>query len=98
MARASNAGPSETRGKVLSKSDIRKGRFIVRFGTLELRSTRQGDIFHPLDGSSAEDIGPGEMAYASGNEILTRHYVWKQSRKGLLDESTGSLFFVAEVL
>jgi DNA/RNA-binding domain of Phe-tRNA-synthetase-like protein len=67
-------------------------------GELELRPTRCGDTFHPLDGSSAQDVGPGEVAYAAGDEVLTRHFVWKQSRKGLLDESTGSLFLVAEVL
>ena len=67
-------------------------------GALELRLTRQEDTFQPLDGSSEVDVEPGEVAYASGNEILTRHFVWKQSRKGLLDESTRSLFLVSEVL
>ncbi|MDQ2672176.1 MAG: phenylalanine--tRNA ligase beta subunit-related protein, partial [Actinomycetota bacterium] len=54
-------------------------------GTLELRLTRQEDAFKPLDGSSEVGVEPGEVAYACGNEILTRHFVWKQSRKGLLD-------------
>jgi DNA/RNA-binding domain of Phe-tRNA-synthetase-like protein len=67
-------------------------------GTLELRSTRRGDTFLPLDGASTEDVSPGEVAYACGSEVLTRHFVWRQSRKGLLDESTSSLFLVSEVL
>ena len=67
-------------------------------GALELRLTRQEDIFQPLDGSSEVSVEPGEVAYASGNEILTRYFVWKQSRKGLLDESTRSLFLVSEAL
>lgn len=67
-------------------------------GALELRLTRQEDAFQPLDGSSEVGVEPGEVAYACGNEILTRHFVWKQSRKGLLDESTRSLFLVSEVL
>jgi DNA/RNA-binding domain of Phe-tRNA-synthetase-like protein len=66
--------------------------------TLELRLTRAGDAFHPLDGSAPEGVGPGEVAYASGAEILTRHFVYKQSRKALLDGSTTSLFLVSEVL
>ncbi len=57
-------------------------------GPLELRLTRDGDTFHPLDGSSPERVEAGEVAYASGDEILTRHFVWKQSRRGLLNEST----------
>lgn len=65
---------------------------------LELRLTRSGDTFHALDGSSPESVEAGEVAYASGDEVLTRHFVWKQSRGGLLDGSTRSAFFVAEVL
>src|SRR5215213_10972048 len=67
-------------------------------GALELRLTRQEDTFQPLDGSSEVGVEPGEVAYASGNEILTRYFVWKQSRKGLLEESTRLLFLVSEVL
>jgi len=67
-------------------------------GTLEFSLTRQEDTFQPLDDSSEVSVEPGEVAYASGNEILTRYFVWKQSRKGLLDESTRSLFLVSEVL
>lgn len=67
-------------------------------GPLELRLTRDGDTFHPLDGSSPVSVVPGEVAYISGSEILTRHFVWKQSRRGLLDESTRSAFFISEVL
>jgi DNA/RNA-binding domain of Phe-tRNA-synthetase-like protein len=65
---------------------------------LELRLTREADTFRPLDSASAERVEPGEVAYASGNEILTRHFVWKQSHTGLLGESTSSLFLVCEVL
>jgi DNA/RNA-binding domain of Phe-tRNA-synthetase-like protein len=67
-------------------------------GALELRLTREEDTFQPLGGSSEVDVEPGEVAYASGNENLIRYFVWKQSRKGLLDEATRSLFLVSEVL
>jgi DNA/RNA-binding domain of Phe-tRNA-synthetase-like protein len=66
--------------------------------TLELRLTCAGDAFHPLDSSAPESVGEGEVAYASSAEILTRHFVYKQSRKALLDDSTTSLFLVSEVL
>jgi DNA/RNA-binding domain of Phe-tRNA-synthetase-like protein len=65
--------------------------------TLELRLTRAGDAFHPLDDSAPESVGEGEVAYASGAEILTRHFVYKQSRQALLTDST-TLFLVSEVL
>jgi DNA/RNA-binding domain of Phe-tRNA-synthetase-like protein len=66
--------------------------------TLELRFTREADTFRPLDSASAERVERGEVAYASDNEILTRHFLWKQSHKGLLAESTRSVFLVCEVL
>lgn len=65
---------------------------------LELRLTREGDIFRPLDGSTTERVAPGEVAYTFSGEVLTRHFVWKQSRKGLLEVSTGTVFLVSEVL
>ena len=65
---------------------------------LELRLTREADTFRPLDSASAERVEPKEIAYASGNEILTRHFVWKQSHTGLLGASTRSVFLVSEVL
>ena len=65
---------------------------------LELRLTREADTFRPLDSASAERVEPKEVAYASGNDILTRHFIWKQSHKGLLRESTRSVFLVSEVL
>jgi DNA/RNA-binding domain of Phe-tRNA-synthetase-like protein len=65
---------------------------------LELRLTREGDTFRPLDSTSAERVEPGAVAYASGNDVLTRHFVWKQSHKGLLEESTSSVLLVCEVL
>jgi DNA/RNA-binding domain of Phe-tRNA-synthetase-like protein len=65
---------------------------------LELRLTRAGDTFRALDSTSTERVEPGEVAYASGNEVLTRHFVWKQSQVGLLGESTSSVLLVCEVL
>ena len=66
--------------------------------TLELRLTREGDTFHPMDSSSPESVQPGEIVYVAGNEVLTRHFLWKQSYRGLLGESTSSVFLVCEVL
>jgi DNA/RNA-binding domain of Phe-tRNA-synthetase-like protein len=65
---------------------------------LELRLTREGDAFEALDASAPEPAEPGEVAYASGNTVLTRHFVWKQSRAGLLTPSTRSVFLVSEIL
>jgi B3/4 domain/alpha/beta hydrolase fold len=57
----------------------------------ELRLTRREATFHPLDSASAESVELGEVAYASGNEVLTRHFVWKQSHKEFLGDPLGLL-------
>jgi DNA/RNA-binding domain of Phe-tRNA-synthetase-like protein len=43
-------------------------------------------------------VPPGEVAYADGPTILTRHFVWRQARTGLITPSTRSVFLVSEVL
>ena len=66
--------------------------------TIELRMTREGDKFHALDEDTDVGVPSGEVAYAVDNTILTRHFVWRQSRKGLITESTKDVLLVSEIL
>jgi len=65
---------------------------------LELRLTGSGDEFTPLEGGGTASVGDGEVAYATGSTVLTRHFVWRQSREALITEQTASVVLVAEVL
>jgi DNA/RNA-binding domain of Phe-tRNA-synthetase-like protein len=67
-------------------------------GPLELRLTRVGDHFTALDEDGATEVPPGEVAYADGAEVLTRHFVWRQARVGLVTPATRALFLISEVL
>lgn len=67
-------------------------------GPLELRLSRSGDQFTPLDGSEPVAVPPGEVAYADGTTVLTRHFVWRQARTGLIGPQTRSVVLVSEVL
>jgi DNA/RNA-binding domain of Phe-tRNA-synthetase-like protein len=67
-------------------------------GPIELRLTRPGDRFTPLGSDTAEDLAPGEVAYADGSTVLTRHFVWRQAAVAALTPDTRSAFIVAEVL
>jgi DNA/RNA-binding domain of Phe-tRNA-synthetase-like protein len=67
-------------------------------GPIESRLTRPADRFTPLGSDAAEDVAPGEVAYADGSTVLTRHFVWRQSAEAALTPDTRSLFLVAEVL
>lgn len=66
--------------------------------SLELRLTRPGDEFTALDAVASESIPPGEVAYATGATILTRHFVWRQARTALVTPATTEVFLVSEIL
>jgi DNA/RNA-binding domain of Phe-tRNA-synthetase-like protein len=68
------------------------------FGPLELRLTREGDMFVALDEQEPVPVPPGEVAYADGTTILTRHFVWRQSRDGLITPATRDVILLSEVL
>jgi len=67
-------------------------------GPLELRLSRSGDTFMALDEDLPQAVPPGEVAYADGQTILTRHFVWRQAKTALITQSTQSVFLVSEVL
>ena len=67
-------------------------------GPLELRFTRAGDQFTAMDDDATIAVAPGEVAYADGQTVLTRHFVWRQARTALITPSTRSVFLVSEVL
>jgi DNA/RNA-binding domain of Phe-tRNA-synthetase-like protein len=66
-------------------------------GPLELRLTRAGDTFTPLGVEMAQHLNAGEIAYADGSTILTRHFVWRQAQTGLISATTRAVFLVSEV-
>ncbi len=67
-------------------------------GPLELRLSRPGDTFLALDADEPVAVPPGEVSYADGQTILTRHFVWRQARTALIAPETREVFMVSEVL
>ena len=57
-----------------------------------------GDTLRALDQDAAVGVPPGEVAYACGNTVLTRHFVWRQAQHGSITPRTESVLFVSEVL
>lgn len=66
--------------------------------SLELRLTQGGDRFVALDATEAEAVPAGEVAYADGSTVLTRHFVWRQARTGLIQRETKDVILISEVL
>ncbi|HEV8194886.1 MAG TPA: phenylalanine--tRNA ligase beta subunit-related protein [Ktedonobacterales bacterium] len=67
-------------------------------GPLELRLTHLGDHFLALGAADPLDLPPGEVCYADGATILTRHFVWRQSRIAAITINTRDVFLVSEIL
>ena len=66
-------------------------------GPLELRLTRDGDHFTALDADAPIAVPPGEIAYLDGATVLTRHFVWRQARSGLITSATRSVVLLSEI-
>jgi DNA/RNA-binding domain of Phe-tRNA-synthetase-like protein len=69
--------------------------------TLSLRITAGGEAFTELGGKSKTiHAEAGETAYIDVQraELITRHFVWRQSQHGSIGPNTRSFFLVSEVI
>jgi DNA/RNA-binding domain of Phe-tRNA-synthetase-like protein len=65
---------------------------------IDVRLTTDGDRFDALDATEPVPVPPGEVAYATGSTVLTRHLVWRQSRPALIAPQTTDAMLLSEVL
>ena len=63
-----------------------------------LRFSKPGDSFLAMDAEERLELPEGEICYADGNEIITRHFVWKQSRHAILTLESKNAIFISEIL
>ncbi|MFZ5591710.1 MAG: B3/4 domain-containing protein [Bacillota bacterium] len=62
-------------------------------GDIMVRFSRPEDTFLPFGKQEAEQPGPGELVYASGNTIKTRRWIWRQSEDGKITTASRDIFF-----
>lgn len=66
-------------------------------GPIEIRQARTGDSFTPLgEPDTTEQPRPGEVVYASGSEVLTRHWNYRDSERTKVDEHSADIVFLLE--
>ncbi|OGE50837.1 hypothetical protein PENARI_c015G06139 [Penicillium arizonense] len=68
---------------------------------LELRLALPEDKFVPLDAAADAQPGnvdKGEILYAQGNTVLTRHMAWRQSKQALVTGESTEVMFMSEVI
>jgi DNA/RNA-binding domain of Phe-tRNA-synthetase-like protein len=67
-------------------------------GGLRLGLTSGGERFTELGSEQTETVGEGEVSYLDDREVVTRHFVWRQSERGKVTQATRRFLFVSEVL
>lgn len=67
-------------------------------GDLRLGFTAGGEPFHELGGDATDLVEAGELAYRDDDEVVTRHFVWRQAERGKVTPATRDVFLLSEIL
>lgn len=62
-------------------------------GRLEVRPARAGDTFVAFGETEEETPDEGEIVYASGSQVRTRRWTWRQSERGKITEETTAILY-----
>ena len=62
-------------------------------GGLEVRPARAGDTFVAFGETEGEAPDEGEIVYASGSQVRTRRWTWRQSERGKITEETTAILY-----
>lgn len=65
---------------------------------LRLALTTGGESFHALGSAEPVGVEAGEAAYLVGDQVVTRHFVWRQSDLGKLTRETRRVLLISECL
>lgn len=61
-----------------------------------VRVAKEGDTFIPFGESEVENVDPGEVVYATKDQIRTRRWIWRQGESGKITEDTTNLLFIID--
>lgn len=60
--------------------------------TIQVRYSREGDVFTPFSATQTEPVPTNEIVYADIAEVRTRRWVWRQGEKAKTTAATTSVF------
>jgi DNA/RNA-binding domain of Phe-tRNA-synthetase-like protein len=60
---------------------------------LEVRFSKQGDLFLPFGATEYENVDKDELVFTSGNRVQTRKWIWRQSELGKTTIDSKEIFF-----
>ena len=67
-------------------------------GGLKLRLSNGYEGFYPIGGKENKPTLPQEIVYSDEEDVLTRQFLWQQSEKAKISNSSTSIVFVCELL
>ena len=67
-------------------------------GNLKLRISAGNENFMPMMGKAEEQTLNSEIVYSDDTTVLTRQFLWRQSEKGKILNTTTKIIFVCELL
>lgn len=56
--------------------------------SIAVRFSEKGDLFRPMGTLTDEGVPEGELVYASGHQVKTRRFIWRQSDDGKITDLT----------
>lgn len=62
-------------------------------GDIEVRFARPDDVFIPFGATEPESLDDNEVVYASGNQVRTRKWVWRQGERAKVVAESRRIFF-----
>ncbi len=62
-------------------------------GNIDVRLSRTGDTFAAAEGDAAEAVPAGEPVYATGSDVRTRRWVWRQAEKAMTTSESRTIVF-----
>lgn len=62
-------------------------------GDIEVRFSKEGDVFIPLGTEETEILEDGELIYSAGDNVRTRRWIWRQSEQGKITNESKNIFF-----
>ena len=60
---------------------------------LEVRFSKQGDVFLPFGADVYENVDDRELVFTSGNVVQTRKWIWRQSELGKTTVNSKDIIF-----
>ena len=65
-------------------------------GDIQIRESDGNDNFIPFGGTEIEHHDVGEIIYASGNEVKTRRWTWRQGERSKVTEQSKNFFILID--